>query len=149
MSVTARLFNCARCHRQVVICRQCDRGQRYCGRDCARAARRASGRTAGARYQSRRRGRLNHAERQRRYRTRRRKVTHQGSPPPARSASLPPESRASAVPPGEPAATPPGPGRCCHFCGRACSQLLRLGFLGQHRDGPVMQRPPRGRAQSP
>ena len=26
MENTARLFNCARCHRQVLICRQCVRG---------------------------------------------------------------------------------------------------------------------------
>lgn len=149
MLTTARLFNCARCHRQVVICRHCDRGQRYCGPGCAQAARRAGVRAAGTRYQRSRPGRMNHAHRQRRYRTRRRKVTHQGSPPPARSASLPPESRASAPSPGEPAATPPRAGQRCHFCGRVCSELLRLGFLGQHRDGPVMQRPPRVRAQSP
>jgi hypothetical protein len=31
METDARLFNCARCHRQVVICSRCDRGNLYCG----------------------------------------------------------------------------------------------------------------------
>ena len=58
-----------------------------------------SGRAAGARYQRSRPGRMNHAHRQRRYRTRRRKVTHQGSLAPPPGGSLSPESRASAPPP--------------------------------------------------
>ena len=149
MSATARLFNCARCGRQVAICRHCDRGHRYCGPGCAQAARRASGRAAGARYQRSRPGRMNHAHRQGRYRTRRRKVTHQGSPIPLAGASLAPESRALAPPPSEPAAAPAPEGLRCHFCGRVCSEFLRLGFLRQRRDGPVMPRPPRARAHSP
>lgn len=80
MPDTARLFNCARCGRQVAICRHCDRGNIYCGAGCARAARQASTRAAGARYQRGRPGRFAHAQRQRRYRARRRKMTHQDSP---------------------------------------------------------------------
>ena len=148
MLETARVFNCAHCDRQVVICRHCDHGNRYCGRDCAQAARRASRRAAGARYQRSRPGRMKHAQRQRRYRRRWRKVTHQGSLAPPTDVSLPPESRAWAPPP-EPAPTPAPEGLRCHFCGRMCSAFVRLGFLRQRRDGPVMQRPPRARAQSP
>jgi len=66
MENTARLYHCARCHRQVVICRQCDRGNIYCPDGCAEEARRTSLRAAGGRYQQTRRGRLKHAERQRR-----------------------------------------------------------------------------------
>jgi hypothetical protein len=149
MHDTARLFNCARCGRQVAICRHCDRGHRYCGPDCAQAARRAAGRAAGARYQHSRPGRMNHARRQRRYRTRRRKVTHQGSLAPPPGVSLPAESRAAAPPPTEPAPAPAPEGLRCHFCGRCCSEFVRLGFLRQRCDGPVMPRPPRARAQSP
>ena len=81
----ARLFLCARCRRQVLICSRCDRGQRYCGARCSGPARRESLRAAGRRYQHSRRGRHCHAERQRRYRRRWRedarvhKVTHHGS----------------------------------------------------------------------
>ena len=149
MSATARLFNCARCGRQVVICRHGDRGNRYCGPGCAQAARRASGRAAGARYQRRRPGRMNHAHRQRRYRIRRRNVTHQGSLTLPLSVSLPAESRASAPPLDASAPAPAPVGLRCHVCGRTCSVLVRLGFLRQRRDGPVMQRPPRARAHSP
>jgi len=74
MADTARLFNCARCGRQVAICRHCDRGNRYCHEGCAPAARQASRHAAGARYQRSRRGRFAHAQRQRRYRARRQRV---------------------------------------------------------------------------
>ena len=81
----ARLFLCARCRRQVLICSRCDRGQQYCGARCSGLARRESLRAAGRRYQHSRRGRHCHAERQRRYRhrcgedARAQKVTHHGS----------------------------------------------------------------------
>ena len=35
----ARLFVCARCRRQVLVCSRCDRGQRYCGARSPRAKR--------------------------------------------------------------------------------------------------------------
>jgi len=148
MCDTARLFNCARCGRQVVICSCCDRAQRYCAEGCAAAARLESRRKAGERYQHSRRGRLTHAERQRRYRARRQKVTHQGSPAPPPAALLVPESRASA-PPGESTGTPVTEGLRCHFCGRVCGAFVRQGFLRQRRDGSSRQQPPPWRARSP
>ena len=80
----ARLFLCARCRRQVLICSRCDRGQQYCGARSSGPARRESLRAAGRRYQHSRPGRHCHAECQRRYRRRCRedaraqKVTHHG-----------------------------------------------------------------------
>ena len=79
MEPSVRLYNCARCHHQVIICSPCDRGNIYCAGPCAQAARKASLKAAGKRYQRSCRGRLKHAERQRRYRARRKKVTHQDS----------------------------------------------------------------------
>ena len=38
---SARLFLCACCRIQVLVCRQCDRGQRYCADGCAATTRRA------------------------------------------------------------------------------------------------------------
>ena len=70
MNPSARLFNCARCHCQVIICRRCDRGQVYCAEGCADLARITSRRRAGKRYSTTRRGRHNNAERQRRFRVR-------------------------------------------------------------------------------
>ena len=72
MGNAARLFSCASCRRQVVLCRRCDHGNIYCSRSCSDRARRRSMRLAGQRYQNSRRGRHKHAERQRRYRERRR-----------------------------------------------------------------------------
>ena len=39
MLPSARLFLCARCRSQVVLCRACDRGQLYCSPDCSAASR--------------------------------------------------------------------------------------------------------------
>jgi len=66
----ARMFLCARCRCQGLICSRCDRGQQYCGAECSGLARRESMRAAGRRYQRSRRGRHCHAERQHRYRRR-------------------------------------------------------------------------------
>ncbi|MDA9983435.1 hypothetical protein N9H39_12115 [Gammaproteobacteria bacterium] len=40
MENSARVYNCAGCRYQVVICRRCDRGNIYCGARCSRSARR-------------------------------------------------------------------------------------------------------------
>ncbi len=74
---TYRLYHCCRCHRQVSICAACDHGNSYCAQGCSELARRESVRRAGARYQQTLRGARCHAERQRRYRARCAKVTHQ------------------------------------------------------------------------
>lgn len=66
------------CRQVFFLCSPCDTGQRYCGQECSRRARRHSVREAGRRYQSSRDGRRAHAARQQAYRERRRKiVTHQ------------------------------------------------------------------------
>ena len=79
MPAAGRLFVCARCRAQVIVCRRCDRGQIYCDGDCSQVARQASMREAAQRYQRSRHGRFAHAERMRRYRSRQNKVTHHGS----------------------------------------------------------------------
>ena len=75
---TYRLYHCRRCGVQVQICPRCDHGNIYCAGECSRLARRECMRRAGVRYQRTLRGARRHAERQRRYRQRRREVTHQG-----------------------------------------------------------------------
>lgn len=75
---TYRLYHCRRCRMQVCICAHCDHGNVYCRGPCARLARRECVRRAGARYQRTLAGARRHAERQRRYRERCSKVTHQG-----------------------------------------------------------------------
>ena len=129
MEISARLFNYARCHTQVVLCSGCDRGHRYCGSACADTSREESQRAAGQRYQASRRGRHCHAARQQRYRQRQReKVTHQGSPAAAVDDSLP-------VEPNEPLRQPvsiparPDESILCQRCARSCSPFVRLGWL--------------------
>ena len=48
MDAPGRLFLCARCRVQVVLCSHCDRGNRHCGRLCWRLARDAARRGARA-----------------------------------------------------------------------------------------------------
>ena len=73
MECSVRIFNCVRCHRQVIICSYCDRGNIYCSSECSLASRQESIQTAGKRYQNTYRGRLNHAKRQKIYMERNRK----------------------------------------------------------------------------
>lgn len=72
MKACGRLFNCARCYAQSMICRSCDRGHIYCSHVCAAMARRSHVKRAQRKYQSSHKGRLAAAERQRRFRARHR-----------------------------------------------------------------------------
>ena len=72
MDRPARVFLCAGCRTQVVLCSHCDRGNRYCGRPCWRRARDVARREAARRYQRSPRGLKTHAERSRRWRERQR-----------------------------------------------------------------------------
>jgi hypothetical protein len=128
MRPSARLFHCARCHSQVILCRACDRGHVYCGKGCARAARRASQRRAGARYRRTHRGRLNNAERQRRFRARRQKVTHHRSVPQPLPAVLP-DHAGCADRLAFPARAHDPTAIHCRRCGREVDPFLRRDYL--------------------
>jgi len=128
MDPSARLFHCARCHCQVILCRRCDRGHVYCANGCARQARKASVQRAGARYRATRRGRLNNALRQRRFRARQQKVTHHRSAPVVATAVLP----VNVTTPDNAARNGPlhRSGEIhCHRCGGNCNPFLRRDFL--------------------
>lgn len=122
---TARLFCCARCYQPVSICSRCDRGNIYCGSTCSERKRVLNHRIANRKYQRSLKGRLKHAERQRRYREWKMatatKVTDQGSP---------------VLPPNDVLPDRPNEARTvttyCHFCGEPVSLLLRSGFLRHH-----------------
>jgi hypothetical protein len=137
MEPPARIYLCACCRVSVLICSHCDRGNRYCGDDCAQQMRKASQLGAAKRHQTSHRGRSAHAIRQRNYRERQRghrrwhlakKVTHQGSPllPPA--ALLPPETATLQTIESE-SLQASKPLWQCHFCHCECSELVRIGFL--------------------
>lgn len=139
-----RLFFCARCRRRTLVCRSCDRGQRYCSRSCSRASHQESNRRAARAYQRSPLGARNHARRQARYRARKKKVTHQGSRPlPRRAACVAAAPLARLLravralldvkrhADGSPAAS--GSPRC-HFCGRLASEFVRFDHL--HTEAP-------------
>ena len=136
MNEAGRLFLCARCRVQVVLCSRCDRGNLYCGPTCSRAVRQASMREAGCRYQASRAGRFAHAERARRYRARRKNVTHQGSARGAPAALLPAETTTTSVvlPATDTAALPAAASvpRCSH-CGAPRAHAVRQGWLRRAR----------------
>ena len=80
MEPTPRLYSCALCRNQVVICSTCDRGNIYCSGKCSNYSRKKSQRESSSRYQQTPLGKLKHAARQLLYRLRQKeKVTHQGS----------------------------------------------------------------------
>ncbi len=142
---SARLFLCADCRIQVVVCGCCDRGQIYCAGGCARKARHHTLRRAGQRYQNSSKGRGRHAARQGRYRSRRENVTHHGSPPPAADDLLAPSSPESTSDAAASDDRPRRPITHCHWCGRLCSGLVRQGFLrrrGYRRLARLPRTPP-------
>lgn len=141
-----RFFLCACCRRQILLCSRCDRGQRYCSRDCSSEVRRRNQREARARYQATPRGRELHAERSRRYRSRRR-VTDQGPAPQAKPAvkadqAASPNAQAS-VTAAPAAAHTPALGNSCHCCGKPVSAFVRLSWIRRRPIGKTPCRPPR------
>ena len=144
----ARLFLCARCRVQVLICSHCDRGQRYCAAGCSAATRQVLQMQAAGRYQRSCAGRFKHAARTRRWRERRtavaQKVTHQGSQDTPSDVVLPAIAATLSIASTEPctrasplsaitAATAPAPWRC-HWCCTNCVAHVRLGFLRHNRE---------------
>lgn len=115
---TARLYQCAHCHCQVVICSDCDRGNIYCNGDCARMARLVMHRQSNQIYQKTPTGRIKHAKRQQRYRQRQKeKVTDRGSSTPPADGVL--------ITPQEQTQQPQPKADCCHFCGKEVPKHLR------------------------
>lgn len=102
-----RLERCGECLGLFSVCRSCFRGQRYCGPACRSKGRRRVVRAARARHQRSEEGRLDHRDRQRAYRQRRRSgkrpgVTDPGSQPEAAAVEC-----AAASPPAVPAVGTP------------------------------------------
>ena len=133
MESTGRIFKCARCFKQVIICSRCDRGQRYCSPDCSETARNHSQRAASHRYQQSREGRIKHALRMRLYRLRKQIVTHQGSQPLVPNGLLQTNSADTRKSDAAPFQSMVTRRFQCHFCGCHCSEFVRLDFLQRCR----------------
>ena len=131
MKSSARLYQCCRCHAQVIVCRRCDRGQRYCANGCSKKARHESLNRANQKYQLTRAGRFNNAARQASFRERQKqKVTDQGSTQSLRHASLKAMlDQAKSILKERSV----GVDLCCHYCGERCQPFLRLDYLQQTR----------------
>ena len=149
--LTCRLFLCARCRKQVLICSRCDRGQIYCADGCAKIARRQSVREAGRRYQQSRQGRFKQAERLRRFRRRKQNVTHQGSKLASENDLLNSNSAKVETPVVLHRETRHANTLQCHFCGASCSEFVRNSFLHRRRVPIFVQLKQRGasRGHSP
>ena len=155
---TGRLFLCARCQAQVLVCSQCDRGQRYCADGCANITRLSLQREAGARYQQSRAGRHKHAARMHQWRLRRaalaKIVTHHSSQATPADAVLPANESPTAISPDSQPQSPcssiasesiafsaiantqismTAPLWRCHWCQSPCPALVRQGFLRHSR----------------
>lgn len=78
---SVRLLLCARCRKQVIICRQCDHNEIYCEGECREIRRRETVRRAAEKYQATSKGALQHAESQERYRHKKAKRLAAASPP--------------------------------------------------------------------
>lgn len=126
MPTTGRIYNCARCHCQVVICQDCDRGNIYCNSHCASIARQQGLKEANIRYKKKPHAKRLHAAAQSRYRQRLvKKVMDQGSEDLGKNALLD-SNKKPAVNVKEERA----PGTlCCHFCNKALERGLRNTFL--------------------
>ena len=155
---TGRLFQCARCQAQVLVCSRCDRGQRYCAAECADITRLSLQREAGKRYQQSRAGRHKHAARMHQWRKRRtaavKIVTHHSSQATPADAVLAGNESPPAIPPDSQPQPPCSPtasepiAHCatantrsgllaavwrCHWCRSPCPALIRQGFLRHSR----------------
>jgi hypothetical protein len=151
MKATARLYNCARCRRQVILCSYCDNGNIYCFDSCAAQTRRESTQQANKRYRQSQKGRMKAAHRQARFRQRKRdqvaqqaaleqKVTHQGSPEESSSAPIVTglenkhfEQQTPITVVSLPVRTSSANKIYCDCCGRAVQLHLRRGYLRNRR----------------
>ena len=132
MCRSARLYQCVRCHRQVIICSHCDRGNIYCAEGCAQTSRREKLKEAQLRYDKTQRAKKLKALRQQRYRQRNKeKATHQGltTLPLYDLLLIALEKLKKAKIQDKKQPTPQCSTIYCHFCGVQCSHYLRMFFL--------------------
>lgn len=126
MKSTARLYQCMFCHKQVTICRKCDRGNIYCADGCAAIARTRSLKLAKARYQVTLKGRHHNAAHQARFRMSHKKIVrYQGSPPSPRYDLM----KSLENQPRKPENDHKSAALICCFCKKSVSVWFRNDFL--------------------
>lgn len=145
-TLSGRTLQCACCHTEVLVCADCDRGQRYCSAECRKQARLASQRRASRIYQNSHVGRCYHARRQRCLRARRRQAQREQQLIPKNSDSSGPSQEACA---GDllaprlsvrPAALPrTTPTWHCHWCARPLASGVRRSWLIRVTSEPMFE----------
>ena len=140
-ALSGRTLQCACCHTEVLVCADCDRGQRYYSAACRKQARLASQRRASRIYQNSRAGRCNHARRQQRLRARQQQ---QQELIPKNSDSSGPSQEACAgdllapqlnvMPQALPKTTPAWH---CHWCARLLACVVRRNRLIHATSEPI------------
>ena len=132
-----RVYACARCQSSAQICSKCDRGQRYCSKECSSMARRTTQRAAGRRYQRTLKGRLSHRSRQHRYRLRLAQVTHQGS---QHTIQVVDSSTFAKKQMPLTASSKQLNAGCCNYCDKHGNGWIRLGYLRRRAKRPKRRR---------
>ena len=135
MDVSARRVLCARCRVAFLLCRRCDRGQRYCGAVCSTTVRRERQSESNRRYRKTVGARRLNAQRQQHFRARQKRVTDQGSVLPVVGAVLTPDQAVSVIQATSAVRFPSLSRPRCHFCGEDCSDFVRLRFLRSGESG--------------
>jgi hypothetical protein len=138
---SARIFWCVLCRSRAVVCRSCDRGQIYCGKNCATEARRRNQREARCRYQTSACGRATHAERSRRHRARHRHVTDHGSKIADLGQLVAPQTLAAATTTSASRVPALRHRFHCSRCACPVSELVRRSFLVRRRRPSIRVRP--------
>ena len=136
-----RWYRCKECKCEMVICRYCDRGNKYCSRRCANESRCELLNAARKRYEETEQGKRKHRARQRKYRENKKKVTDHSSQPVKEVAvceSLGNECQKLTVseetkPSEEQSSDLIGKTKrsICHFCKRIFEGFLRYDRLGR------------------
>lgn len=133
IDATHRQYYCARCGCRTLICRRCDRGHIYCSPLCSSIRRKESLRRASRRYQKTKRGARRHAVRQKTYRYRKSKVTHQGSSSAGKSPQYGQVTKTQPALRALSKAFKPVIEMVCRFCGCPSSRFVRQGFITTKR----------------
>jgi hypothetical protein len=124
-----------------MICQQCDHGQRYCADQCRQIAQKNAAKRAQTKYQNSRKGRINNAQRQQRFRQRQKQkdknVTHLGSPAPNADDLL---VEKPCLRTNEQQLQELRSNYRCHFCCKHCGSRCRVGFLKKRTKYPYQSK---------
>ena len=141
---SGRMLQCACCGQEVLVCAQCDHGQRYCSAECRKQARLESQRRASETYQNSQTGHRNHARRQGCLRARQRQRQQEQQLIQKNSDSLGPSQEALAGDLLRPrldalaqAATKPTPVWHCHWCARPVASGICRSWLLRATSEPI------------